>query len=330
MMRTKATKLLTILLHFFFWGFFTLLYLQQNPDADIQECLDWLTVLGVSAVAVYTNLYFLFPIYFFQKKYFTYSAFLLLIIVLGSFLLKIIFPTSNASFAIPVFQHFINLLFFVVITSSFKFFREYSRKQKALIKAENEQLKTELSILKAQVHPHFLFNTLNNLYGLITQNQNQKASEVTLKLSGLMRYLLDSSKAETLSLRAEIRFIEDYASLEKIRLSKNADIRFEVSGIDEDVFIPPLLFIPLVENAFKHGLNTISEEKFAHFALYIQNKELYFEAKNSIGKSMENHSISGTGLANLRKRLELIYPGKHQLAIEETGECFKIILHIEL
>ena len=329
-MRTKAIKLLTVLPHIFFWGFFTFLFYRQNTEADAQDYWNWFTILGVCAVVVYVNLYILLPKFFFLKKYLVYLLLLLLTVSLTAFVLKLLAPEGTDSIGASFFQHFMNLIFFVVLTSSFKFFREYSRKQKALIKAENEQLKTELSVLKAQVHPHFLFNTLNNLYGLITQNQNQKASEVTLKLSDLMRYLLDSSKAETVSLRAEIRFLEDYVSLEKIRLSKNADIQFEVSGIDEDVFIPPLLFIPFVENAFKHGLNNLSEENYARFALSVQSNELFFEAKNSLGNNMDKQPQSGTGLDNLRKRLHLIYPEKHQLDIENTETFFKVTLHLQL
>lgn len=329
-MKFKATKLLAILPHFFFWGFFTLLYLQQNPDADIQECLDWVTVLGVSAVVVYTNLYLLFPIYFFQKKYFTYSVFLLLIIGLGSFLLKTIFPTGNSYFTSPVFQHFINLFFFVIITSSLKFLREFLRKQELLIKSENEQLKTELSLLKAQVNPHFLFNTLNNLYGLILQNRNPEAADITLKLSDLMRYLLESSKTERISLQKEVKFMEDYLALEKIRLAQQADIRLEVSGTEKEVFVTPLLFVPLVENAFKHGLQTVSKDSFAHFSLAFQGNELYFEAHNSAGKTLENKAKSRTGLDNLRKRLALLYPEKHFLEIEKKEKSFKVTLHISL
>jgi hypothetical protein len=329
-MRIKANRLLTILPHIFFWGFFTFLFSQQNPEADKHDFVAWFIVLAVCAVEVYVNLYILLPKYFFRKKHLIYSILLFLTAGIAALVLTWLVPAHKYSIGAPFFQHFVNLLFFVLITSSFKFFKEYSRKQKALIKAENEQLKSELSILKAQVHPHFLFNTLNNLYGLITQNQNQKASEVTLKLSDLMRYLLDSSKAETVSLRAEIRFIEDYVSLEKIRLSKNADIQFEVSGIDEDVFIPPLLFIPFVENAFKHGLNNLSEENYARFALSVQSNELFFEAKNSLGNNMDKQPQSGTGLDNLRKRLHLIYPEKHQLDIENTETFFKVTLHLQL
>lgn len=330
MMRTKATKLLTILLHFFFWGFLTFLFLQQNPVADLQDYLALFTVLGVSAVVVYTNLYLLFPNFFFTKKYLIYSLLLVLIVGLGALSLKLLFPSGNTSFSIPIFQHFTNLLFFVVITSSLKFLREFLRKQELLIKSENEQLKTELSLLKSQVNPHFLFNTLNNLYGLILQNQNSQAAEITLKLSDLMRFLLESSKTEKVSLKKEIQFLEDYLALEKIRLSAQADIRLEVSGLENDIFIAPLLFIPLLENAFKHGLQTLSKDSFAHFSLALQGNELYFEAHNSVGKLLENQAKSGTGLDNLRKRLALIYPTKHFLEIEEKENSFKLTLQINL
>jgi LytS/YehU family sensor histidine kinase len=185
-------------------------------------------------------------------------------------------------------------------------------------------------LLKSQVNPHFLFNTLNNLYGLITQNQNQQASDVTLKLADLMRYLLESSKTDLVNLNKEIQFIDDYLSLEKIRLSQKTDINFTVSGMNKELFVAPLLFIPLVENAFKHGLNTILADSFAHFSLSVQGNELFFEAINSVEKSTENSEKSGTGLENLKKRLQLIYPQKHQLDIEQTSNQFKVILHIQL
>lgn len=321
---------LRVLYHLAFWSFFILLFWQQNPDANTRDILTWFILLGVSASVVYANLYILFPNYFFKRNYLVYLLLLVLTIGLGAFILWFIIPSANANFNLPLFQHFINLFFIVVITSSFKFFREYLRKQALLIKVENEQLKTELALLKSQVNPHFLFNTLNNLYGLITQNQNQQASDVTLKLADLMRYLLESSKTDLVNLNKEIQFIDDYLSLEKIRLSQKTDINFTVSGMNKELFVAPLLFIPLVENAFKHGLNTILADSFAHFSLSVQGNELFFEAINSVEKSTENSEKSGTGLENLKKRLQLIYPQKHQLDLEQTSNQFKVILHIQL
>jgi sensor histidine kinase YesM len=315
--------------HLAFWGLYNLLFSLQNPNAELQDYISWFIVLLVSGIVVYLNLYLLFPKYFFKKKYFIYSFFLVLTIGLGAFTLRLLFPSGNAIISLPFFQHFTDQFFLVVITSSLKFFREYSRKQELLIKSENEQLKTELSLLKSQVNPHFLFNTLNNLYGLITQNQNGQAAEITLKLSDLMRYILESSKTDKVSLNKEIKFLEDYLVLEKIRLPANVDIRFDVYGLEKDIFVAPLLFIPLVENAFKHGLQSISENNFAHFTLSVQGNDLFFEAKNSIGKNLQKVK-SGTGLENLRKRLKLMYPEKHLLELELNQGIFKVILQITI
>jgi sensor histidine kinase YesM len=321
---------LRILYHLAFWGFFTLLFLQQNPKVVLQDFLAWFTILGVSTMVVYTNLYLLFPKFFFTKKYSIYFLLLVLIIGLGALSLKLLLPSGNTSFLTSIFQQFVDLFFFVVITSSLKFLRGFLQKQELLMKLEKEQLKTELSLLKAQVNPHFLFNTLNNLYGLILQKNTEQASEITLKLSDLMRYVLESSKTEKVSLQKEVKFLEDYLALEKIRLAQQAVIRLEVSGIEKKVLVAPLLFIPLVENAFKHGLQTLSKDSFAHFSLSIQGNELYFEAHNSVGKTIENQAKSGTGLDNLRKRLALIYPTKHFLEIEEKENSFKVTLQISL
>jgi hypothetical protein len=302
-----------VIYHLAFWGFFTFLFYQQNQGANALEYLKWLTVLGISAIIVYVNLYLLFPNYFFRKRYLIYSLFLILLIGLGAFSLRSIFNTGHSTFATTFFQHGINLFFFIVITSSFKFFREYKRKQALLI-----------------LNPHFLFNTLNNLYGLIIQNQNTKASEITLRLSDLMRYILKSSKETKVNLQDEIKFIEDYLTIEKIRLTNNVEIKFEFSGIDKDILIAPLLFIPMVENTFKHGLQNISLDNYAHFFLSIQGNEVFFEVENSIGRKTDKQTNSGTGLINLRKRLQLIYPQKHQLEINKTETNFKAILYVEL
>lgn len=318
------------LYHISFWVFFILLFVYQNPKADLQEYLSWVIILGVSALVVYVNLYWLLVKYFFEKRYLIYFPLLVLLIILGGFLLDLIVPLFNEKIEVSFFQDCINLLFFVIITSSGKFFREFLKEQERLIKSENEQLKTELSLLKSQVHPHFLLNTLSNLYGLIIQSQNDQAADVTLKLSGLLRYLLQSSKREDVKLTQEVAFLEDYLMLEKIRLTQDADIQFQVTGLNEDILIAPLLFIPVVENVFKHGLNSLSKDSFAHFSLAVQGNELLFEAQNSIGLNINDQPKSGLGLENLKKRLDLVYPDKHFLEIEEQENIFKVTLHLNL
>jgi sensor histidine kinase YesM len=319
--------------HLIGWGALFLAIALQN-DLSEWEFEDYYSIIGIFsfiALATYINLYLLIPRYLFLKKYKHYASFVSLLVLATALLIS--FWLSELD-RIDWFSRFIasiiNVVFVLLMTSGAKFLFEYLQKIIKLKEIENKQLKAELNLLKAQVNPHFLFNTLNNLYGLITQNNNQKATEIIFKLADLMRYLLESSKADKVSLNKEIQFLEDYLSLEKIRLSNNTAIKFEVSGIDSDFFIAPLLFIPLVENTFKHGLNTISTDSFAHFFLSVQGNDLFFEAVNSVGKSFEISERVGTGLENLRKRLHLIYPDKHELDIEQTTHQFKVILHIQL
>lgn len=328
-------NIVKLLFHALGWGVLLLLVLLQNDLSDWngEDYFLFAVVLVCMGMVVYINLYLLIPRFLFTKKYAHYTGFLFLLVFLNASLITWIISDLDLE-SIDWSSRFVVTLIAMVslalLTSGGKLFVEYLRKMMKFREIENKQLKDELTLLKAQIQPHFLFNTLNNLYGLITQHQNQKASEITLKLSDLMRYLLESSKTDKVSLKKEIQFLEDYLSLEKIRLSKNAEIRLEVSGTDKEVFVAPLLFIPLVENAFKHGLQRITTGGFAHFSFAIQGNDLFFEAKNSMEENVAVQAKSGFGLDNLRKRLQLIYPEKHQLDIESTSSFFKVTLHLQL
>jgi sensor histidine kinase YesM len=331
----SSRNIVKLLLHLLGWGVLLLLVLLQNDlsDWNDEDYFLFANVLVCIGIVAYINLYFLIPRYLFAKKYAYYTGFLFVLVFLTASMITWIINDlglDSIDWSSRFVVTLIALAALALLTSAGKFLIEYLRKMMKLKEIENKQLKAELNLLKDQVNPHFLFNTLNNLYGLITQDQNQKAAEVTLKLADLMRYLLESSKADKVSLKKEIQFLEDYLSLEKIRLTNNTAIRFEVSGIDSDVFVAPLLFIPLLENAFKHGLNTLTADSFAHFSLSVQGKDLFFEAKNSSGKSHENSLESGTGIANLRKRLQLIYPNNHLLYIQKLNDEYKVVLHIQL
>ncbi len=319
-----------IVLHVAFWLLFTLMFVYQNPEANGADYIGWGIIISVIAAVVYTHLYVLFPRYFFKKDYVKYGFLLTVLVSTGAGLMNFLLAQYSNAADNRFLQSFINLLLFVIITSSVRFFRENIINRKRLTEAENANLKTEIALLKSQVNPHFLFNALNNLYGLILENRNRQAADVTLKLSDLMRYLLESSKNERVSLQREINFMQDYLALEKIRLSQNTDIKLEVSGLKTDILVAPLLFIPLIENTFKHGLHSLSPSGFAHFTIALQESEIYFEAKNSVGKNIIERRKSGVGLKNLRKRLELIYPNKHALEIENAGDIFMVTLYIKL
>ena len=330
---TFSKRIRFIIPHLLGWGSFFLVILLQNDlsEWDFEDYYVTGGFFGIAGTAVYINLYLLIPRYLFTKSHLYYSGFVVVLIIVAAILITLWMREFDELNSISRFVvAIINVAFLLLLTSGAKLLIEYLQKMSKLAEIENKQLKDELSLLKMQVHPHFLFNTLNNHYGLITQNQNKEASEVTLKLADLMRYLLESTRTDKVSLHKEIQFLRDYLDLEIVRLSKEADIRFEISSIDQEIFIAPLLFISLVENTFKHGLQTISDKSFAHFSLAVQGNDLFFEAINSVGQATDYTSKSGTGLGNLQKRLQLIYPDKHQLIIEEVEASFRVTLHIQL
>ena len=192
---------------------------------------------------------------------------------------------------------------------------------------EKQKLKAELEVLKAQLQPHFLFNTLNNLYSLILQ-QSKQAPEVVLKLSELLRYILAESAKNKILLTRELSILKNYISLEQIRFGNRLDMTINIQGDLDHKLIAPLLFLPLVENAFKHGIETAENSAFLNVSLVCNEKELYFRCENSFDE--ENTSIPGIGIANLKKRLDLLYPNKHSLKLNSENHIFKAELKLKL
>ena len=188
-----------------------------------------------------------------------------------------------------------------------------------------EKSKTELSLLKSQINPHFFFNTLNNLYALTIKNSKQ-APEVILKLSDMMRYTIYEGEKETVKLGDEIEYLNNYIELHKIRYKKTVEITFK-HNIDTSLTVAPLLFIILLENAFKHGIETLTENAFIHIHLYEDTDFIYFKIENNFDPK-EISEVKGIGLTNLKRRLALIYPKKHELDSFQENNNYKVTLKI--
>lgn len=188
-----------------------------------------------------------------------------------------------------------------------------------------DKAKTELSLLKTQINPHFFFNTLNNLYALTVKNSKQ-APEVILKLSDMMRYTIYEGKKDVVSLKQEITYLENYIELHKIRYHKSVDIQFDHT-IEEDDTIAPLLFIIFVENALKHGVESLMQDAFVKINLISNDKEIHFTIENNFDP-LEIAAEKGIGLENLKQRLALIYPKRHVLSITNKGNIFTADLKI--
>ena len=190
---------------------------------------------------------------------------------------------------------------------------------------EKEKSATELNLLKQQINPHFFFNTLNNLYALSIVKDKQ-TPEVIMQLSELMRYVIYKGKEVTVLLKEEIKYIEDYIQLQQIRLHKRLDFKFENNIVDEELLIPPLLFITFVENAFKHGIEPAEKDCFLHLSLKSDGQGLIFSCENSIEE--KNTAPAGIGLENLRRRMELRFPNQHEMVVVEQPNQFKATLRI--
>ena len=183
----------------------------------------------------------------------------------------------------------------------------------------------ELSLLRSQINPHFFFNTLNNLYAL-TITKSEQAPEVILKLSDMMRYTIYEGEKEKVKLLDEITYLENYIELHKIRYKKSVEISFNHS-VDTSLTVAPLMFIILLENAFKHGIESLSENAFIHIDLYEDKKFICFDIENNFDPNDENDS-NGIGLDNLKKRLSLLYKEKHEYTVDVTDNVYKTKLKL--
>ena len=214
--------------------------------------------------------------------------------------------------------------------AAIKLVKVWYLKQEAYQQIEREKLQAELQLLKSQIHPHFLFNTLNNLYALTLSKSNQSPA-VVLKLSELLRYMLYDCNAPEVPLTKEIAFMRNYIGLEQLRYGDRLDMSVTISGDCEGKLIAPLLLIPFLENAFKHGTSEQLEQAWMHVELSVQANVLKFKVINSREENPHNDMYAGgIGLQNVHKRLQLLYADRHELKIVAEEETFMIALTLEL
>ncbi len=205
-----------------------------------------------------------------------------------------------------------------------------NQKEKAFISIEKEKLDTEIKFLKSQINPHFLFNVLNNIYTL-TVIKSDKAPENLMRLSEMLRYMLYDSNEGKVPLKKEIHYLENYINLASLKDSRGLNIKVDLDRSQTGLMIVPLLFIPFVENAFKHSKIEDLKNGFIHIKLNTSNQYLEFSVENSIPNiAFKKDKIGGIGLANTKQRLDLLYPNKHELKISETGNTYSVYLKLDL
>ena len=209
-----------------------------------------------------------------------------------------------------------------------KFFKLCTIKQRDWMLAQQEKMTVELELLKAQVHPHFLFNTLNNIYSFSRSN-SPKTPVLVLKLSSLLSYMLYDCKADEIRLEKEIENMKNYIDLEKERYDNEIEISWSVEGNTKDNFISPLLMLPFLENAFKHGVWELADKPWISVDISVKCDVLRCKIVNSKNE-FGHYSQDGIGIINVKKRLEFIYSGKHELKLSDEGNFFVVSLLLKL
>jgi hypothetical protein len=233
-------------------------------------------------------------------------------------------------------QQLSSLPIIVGLAVMIKLIKRWWQKQQETEQLARENAKAELQLLKAQIHPHFLFNTLNNIY-FFTLSNSSRAPEMIEKLTAILQYILNECKQPLVPVQQEMKMIHDYMALEEIRYGSQMKMSIETDGLSAEKMIAPLLLIPFVENSFKHGASKMITDPWINLQAVIEGNDLYFSIFNSRPSTMNQTSTNAgldgqgsIGLKNVKKRLELLYPGAHELNIVEQPTSFSVYLKIQL
>jgi sensor histidine kinase YesM len=290
--------------------------------SDNYTVLNIVLVLLVLISPIYIHNLILIPKLLLKQKFIAYLISLTALIILIYFVFS--FEDGNVG------DDLIKYLPFFIIAASINLIKRQIIGEMEKKSAELHQREMELNSLKAQINPHFLFNTLNNIYALTLSN-SEKASEVVLQLAGLMRYQLESTKKNLVTLDEEIEFLKLYFELEKIRIGNKANLIFEVNLDKYTLWIPPMILMTFIENAFKHGVNRDKSKSYIKISISSQKQNLVMKVENGKPEHKSvNTGFGGFGLKNVLRRLEILLPGKYDIKVEEDEDRYATIINLKL
>lgn len=334
--------------HILFWSLYfifnTLRWGSYFDDYDYSFKTNILSFINHISLA-YFNIYYLMPKFVYKRKFKTYIV-SVFICLLAALILRYTLTYSLVSTNVwpegpePIdritlnyaVQMMLGELYVMSFVTAIKITIDWLREKNKLIELEKRQLASELKFLRTQVSPHFFFNTLNNIYSLSLE-KSDNAPELILRLSKLMRYLIYGTKEPLQPLKREIEIIQDYIELERVRFDNALKIFFNVQGDLEEALIPPMLLMPLVENAFKHGANKSLDQVCIAIDFIVLENMLYFNVSNTIPSplSTSGQEIGGIGVKNVKKRLKLAYERKdYDFKVLSIGKQFNVSLNLKI
>lgn len=338
--RTKVT-----LLHISFWCVYLSVFLYQVSSFQRGPEIDWSRVFAIVSVQVlfaallsYINYFFFLPGLLAKEDKWKYVLqFIVVFIAIISLRIYLEREVLNVSanregylFSTRfIVQVVTSNLFIILFVGMLRFAEDWFELDARRKEIEHEKLAAELNFLKAQINPHFLFNTLNNLYYL-AYTKSDNTTEVIAKLSQMMRYMIYDSNHPKVLLSKEIEYMQNYISLERLRLNDQIPINFELKGDIENRWITPLIFITFLENAFKHGVNNSNPKAWVNVSIQVDGNECIYKVENSIPEKSDLHEKSGIGLLNVKRRLDLSYPAQYTLVSEDKKDVYFVQLTLTL
>ncbi|HVI46513.1 MAG TPA: histidine kinase [Chitinophaga sp.] len=338
-MLTINTRISVTRLQWLVWLFvLLLLFLSLLPEDGFMQSACYATInLLTYATIIYGNISFLYPRLYLRGRRVSYvivSVLFLVMVGMGrGYLSAFVYNHFFAPKPVPVTvmmlaRNMVGILLIYLLSFIFRIAIAYFTLKQQAEKLVMQQAQTELNLLKSQVQPHFLFNTLNNIY-YEAYREAPRTAFLIERLSEIMRYFVDESQKDIVNISAEINFLENYIALEKIRIRHEVGINFR-KQVKEDCRIPPMLLMTFVENIFKHGIDKSSTLNQIDISLKEENNQLIFTTKNSLPEQANSHRSGGSGIDNLRKRLDLLYGKNYELKTEKTAAFFTAFLTVPL
>lgn len=334
-------KSVIILIHLSFWCTISIILLLimllfasiipiAFPAQNYDPSIDWemyktaLIMTGILAIPFY--------IFFFYTKLIIKNVKNLIypLLFIGLYYIgHVIWGENNINKYIDALMVVAVILLFGLLGGLFQFFTDWFKKNKLKLELERKNYESNFALLRSQINPHFLFNTLHNIDTLIHENQ-EKASKSLEKLSDIMRYMLKDAKSDLVDFQKEIEHLDNYFTLEQLRLKNDKFLNYTITGNYKGIKIAPMILIPFVENAFKHSVDSTIENGI-EIEIRIINQKLFFICKNQFDKSeTDKDKVHGIGLETVKKRLDLIYENKYKLSINSDNSVYKVNLEIEL
>lgn len=333
-----SDKYKTIIFHICLWGIWLYLPLSNAKEEELfNRSVTILTFIFLEHIPMFfLNTEWLIP-KILHKKGTTYYLWALLILIaifslenafLSDTLRQILAPEKHHRGSWSFFWNVVPAIFVAAISTGYALFDYVVKEETLKQEKQQERLQSELSFLRSQISPHFIFNILNSIVYLI-RSKSSLAEPVTIKLSELMRYMLYESDNAQIPLDKELAYLNNYIELQKVRFEEDVDIQLHTDGVATTQIIEPMLMIPFVENAFKHGVGMVLDP-IIDVSLKITETDLSFSVKNKIApeSSEDKDMSSGIGLKNVKRRLELLYPNAHYLDIKNDGDWFEVNLNL--